>query len=210
MELLRVWRDEQDGAARLLRLLSSLLEVHQAVEKRSTHAELVWTGYRPPGSPLRNTSSVIREMLDAAKSHVIVMSYSVWLSHSRVDAALDRLVAARRRGVLVTFVIDRDYNPGGSVEGHNQAELRTKWPGDAPEPDVYSWGDDTDEIAKLHAKVIVVDRRDLLITSANLTAHGMSGNLEFGARLTGKPAKQAHDHVVGLMAAGTFAREQLW
>lgn len=210
MELLREWRDEQDAAARLSRLLRSLLEVHNVVEKRSTHAELVWTGYRPPGSPLRNTSSVIREMLDAAKSHVIVMSYSVWLSHSRVDAALDRLAAARRRGALVTFVIDRDYSPGGSAEGHNREQLRTGWPDDAPRPDVYSWGDDNDEIAKLHAKVLVVDRRDLLITSANLTGHGLSGNLELGARLVGRPAQQAHDHVVGLIGDGTFTREQLW
>ena len=204
------WRVEHDGAVRLARLLNSLLEVHRAVEKRSTQAELVWTGYRLPGSPLRNTSSVIREMVDAAKSHVIVMSYSVWLGHTRVDAAMDRLVAARRRGASVTFVVDRDYSPDGSVEGHNREQLRTGWPDDAPRPDVYSWGDDNDEIAKLHAKVLIVDRRDLLITSANLTGHGLSGNLELGARLVGRPAQQAHDHVVGLIGDGTFTREQLW
>ena len=210
MGLLRSWRREHDGTTRLPRLLSSLLEVQHAVEERSTRTELVWTGYRPTGSPLRSTSPVIREMIDAAESHVIVMSYSVWLGHSRVDAALDRLVEARHRGAQVTFVVDRDYNPDGSADGHNRAQLRTNWPNDAPEPDVYSWSDDNDEIAKLHAKVIIVDRRDLLVTSANLTGHGMSGNLELGARLIGQPAQQAHDHVIGLIADGTFAREHLW
>ena len=149
-------------------------------------------------------------MLDAAKSHVIVMSYSVWLGQSGVDAALDQLVAARRRGTLVTFVIDRNYSPNGCVEGHNGAQLRTRWSIDAPKPDAYRWGDDNNEIAKLHAKSVIVDRRDLLITSTNLTSHGMSGNLELGARLIGQPAEQAHDHVLDLITSGAFTREALW
>ena len=110
----------------------------------------------------------------------------------------------------MTFVLDRDYNPGGSASGHNWDQLRQGWPDDAPRPGVYTWGDDDDQIAKLHAKVIVVDRRDLLITSANLTGHGMSGNLELGARLTGRPARQAHDHILGLISNGTFTREEPW
>ena len=207
MGLLRAWRDEHGGTVRLPRLLSALLDLQQATEQRSTLAEFVWTGYKCPSSPLCSTSPVIREMLDTAKSHVIVMSYSVWLSHSRVDAALDRLAVARRRGALV--VTTTDVVPAGGAEGHNREQLRTGWPDDAPRPDVYIWGDDNDEIAKLHAKVLIVDRRDLLITSANLTGHGLSGNLELGAELVGRPAQQAHDHVVGLSCDGTFTCEQL-
>ncbi|WP_419837065.1 DISARM system phospholipase D-like protein DrmC [Candidatus Poriferisodalis sp.] len=210
MGLLRAWRDDNETIVRLPRLLNALLEIRDAVQRRSTQAELVWTGHRLPGSPLRGTSSVLREMLDAARSNVIVMSYSVWLGSARVDAAFDHLVTARRRGVQVTFVVDRDYSPDGSVDGHNCAQLRLGWPADAPKPDVYIWGDDDDQIAKLHAKVIAVDRRDLLITSANLTSHGLSGNLELGTRLVGRPAAQAHDHVFGLISNGTFVRERLW
>ena len=55
--------------------------------------------------------------------------------------------------------------------------------------------------------MIIVDRRDLLVTSANLTGHGMSGNLELGARLIGRPAEQAHDHVLDLITDGTFLKE---
>jgi phosphatidylserine/phosphatidylglycerophosphate/cardiolipin synthase-like enzyme len=210
MSLLRAWRSESEGAARLGRTLRSLLEVKQAAEQRCTHAELVWTGHKPPGSPLRSTPPVLSEMLDAAKTHVIILSYSVWLGQARVRAVLDRLVAARRRGTRVTFVIDRKYNPGGIAPDHNRRQLRTSWPADAPQPDVYSWGDDDDEIAKLHAKVMVVDRRDLLVTSANLTRHGMSGNLELGVRLIGRPAEQAHDHVLDLITRGTFTPEKPW
>ena len=207
MGLLRAWRGDYDDASRLSRMLQSLLDVKRSVEDRTTQADLVWTGHKPPGSSLRSTPPVIAEMLDAAKRHVIVLSYSVWLGQARVRPVLDRIVAARHRGAQVTFVIDRNYDPSGVVPGHNREQLRTEWPNDVPRPDIYSWGDDDDRIAKLHAKVIIVDRRDLLVTSANLTGHGMSGNLELGARLIGRPAEQAHDHVLDLITDGTFLRE---
>ena len=210
MNLLRMWRHEHDSLNRLPRVLGSLLEVRHSVEARSVRAELVWTGHKPPGSTLRSTPPVISEILDAAKSHVIVLSYSVWLGHARITSVLDRVVAARCRGALVTFVVDRNYNPGGTKPIHNLEQLRTRWPDDAPRPEIYSWGDDNDQIAKLHAKVIIVDRRDLLVTSANLTGHGMGGNLELGTRLIGRPARQAHDHIIDLITNGTFTREDPW
>lgn len=207
MSLLRAWRGDYDNTSRLSRMLRSLLDVKQSVEERNTQADLVWTGHKPPGSSLRSTPPVIAEMLDAGKRHVIVLSYSVWLGQARVRSVLDRVVAARRRGAQVTFVVDRNYSPGDTASGHNREQLRTEWPNDVPRPDIYTWGNDEDRIAKLHAKVIIVDRRDLLVTSANLTGHGMSGNLELGARLIGRPAEQAHDHVLDLITDGTFLKE---
>lgn len=207
MSLLRAWRGDNDNASQLYRMLRSLLDVKHLVKQQNTQADLVWTGHKPPGSSLRSTPPVIAEMLDAAERHVIVLSYAVWLGQARVRSMLDRVVAARQRGVQATFVIDRNYSPDSTASGHNLEQLRTEWPNDAPRPDIYSWGDDDDRIAKLHAKVIIVDRRDLLVTSANLTGHGMSGNLELGARIMGRPAEQAHDHVLDLITDGTFVKE---
>ena len=141
---------------------------------------------------------------------MILSRAGILLLLARVGAVLDRLAAARRRGVQITFVIDRSYNPGGNAPDHNWEPLRTNRPNDAPRPAVYSWSDDDDRIAKLHAKVLVVDRRDLLVTSANLTGDAMSSNLELGARLIGEPAEQAHDHILDLITRGTFIQEEPW
>jgi hypothetical protein len=46
--------------------------------------------------------------------------------------------------------------------------------------------------------------QDLIITSANLTGHGMRRNLEFGLRVLGRPAGDAADHLDGLIRAGVF------
>lgn len=210
MDLLRAWSSDQDAAPRLRSVLEAMLEIRTTIEARGVEAELVWTGHKPSGSPLRSTPEVVSEMLDSASDHVVVVSYSVWLGQTKAAGVLKRVSAARERGCRVTLVVDRSYGRVDADAGHNLEELRTKWPEKIARPDVYSWGSESDSIAKLHAKLVVVDREELLITSANLTGHGMAGNLELGTRLRGRPAGHAHQHVMDLIRAGVFEREELW
>jgi phosphatidylserine/phosphatidylglycerophosphate/cardiolipin synthase-like enzyme len=107
------------------------------------------------------------------------------------------------RGVDVTFILDRRYHGGWNV-----TQLTQNWPLGRRKPTLYTWQHEEDAIAKLHAKVLIVDRRDLLITSANLTAHGMKHNLEFGLRVLGRPAEEASEHLEGLMHSDVFEKEE--
>ena len=59
-------------------------------------------------------------------------------------------------------------------------------------------------MAKMHAKVLVADTRDALVTSANLTYHGFVGNVEMGVRIIGKPAKTVADVFERLLVEGEF------
>jgi phosphatidylserine/phosphatidylglycerophosphate/cardiolipin synthase-like enzyme len=43
-----------------------------------------------------------------------------------------------------------------------------------------------DKMAALHAKTILVDNNKMLISSANLSFHGLEGNIEIGALITSK------------------------
>jgi phosphatidylserine/phosphatidylglycerophosphate/cardiolipin synthase-like enzyme len=43
-------------------------------------------------------------------------------------------------------------------------------------------------MASLHAKLVVTNQKDALITSANLTHHDREANLELGVRLQGPVA----------------------
>ena len=45
--------------------------------------------------------------------------------------------------------------------------------------------------ASMHAKCVLVDGNDLLVTSANFTFHGLHGNIEIGIRLSGPPVAEA-------------------
>jgi phosphatidylserine/phosphatidylglycerophosphate/cardiolipin synthase-like enzyme len=209
LQLLDAWRGGEESGSRLAEALAALLLVRRTTADEGIRAELVWTGHKPPGSSLRNTPQVVQEMLDRAERHIVVLAYTLWFGQADAGAVLDQLARARGRGARLTFVVDRAY-VGAGVPHHNLIQLRDRWPKGVPRPEVYSWGDEDDRIAKLHAKLVVVDRRDMLVTSANLTGHGMSGNLELGARLEGRPAERAHDHVMDLITSKVFARERLW
>jgi hypothetical protein len=202
--VLALWR-ELGGTELLLALaLRGHLEVRRAVENRGPRCELVWTGETPAGAGVRSTFPVVKEMLGWARRSIMVVTYSMWIGTGDAGTVIDLLADRSSAGVDITFVLDRRYR-----EGRNVAQLKQRWPSGRRRPAVYTWQHEEDAIAKLHAKVVIVDRHDLLITSANLTGHGMRRNLEFGLRVLGRPAEDASDHLEGLIQSGVF-EEVAW
>ena len=62
-----------------------------------------------------------------------------------------------------------------------------------------------DKMAALHAKIIVADERKCLISSANLSYHGLEGNIEMGLMLDSKKkAAQIKDLFDELKRMKTF------
>lgn len=94
MKLLSQWDGAEDAAGRLARTLLSQLRVAEDIQGRGVRAELVWTGTKAPGSPLRSTVPVVNEMLDAAESTVVVLAYSIWLGQAKAGSVLARFVDA--------------------------------------------------------------------------------------------------------------------
>lgn len=199
LSILRSWQESGGSESLLVSALGGQLEVRRSVENRGPRCELVWTGDTPAGATVRSTLPVVKEMLGWATRSVFVVTYSLWIGSGDAGEVVDRLATLSSSGIDVTFVLDRRYHDGWNIR-----QLQQRWPAGRRRPAVYSWQDASDEIAKLHAKVLVVDRRDLLITSANLTGHGMRHNLEFGLRVLGRPAEDATEHLEGLIRSGVF------
>lgn len=199
LSILRSWHEFGGSESLLVSALVGHLEVRRFVENRGPRCELVWTGETPAGATVRSTLPVVKEMLGWATRSVFVVSYSLWIGSGDAGEVVDRLATLSSSGIDVTFVLDRRYQDGWNIR-----QLQQRWPAGRRQPAVYSWQDESGEIAKLHAKVLVVDRRDLLITSANLTGHGMRHNLEFGLRVLGRPAEDASEHLDGLIRSGVF------
>ncbi|MGH8437163.1 MAG: phospholipase D-like domain-containing protein, partial [Pseudomonas sp.] len=76
------------------------------------------------------------------------------------------------------------------------------WRAGVPKPSMFTWPVQDDEKAALHAKLLISDRNDALVTSANLTYHGFERNLEMGIRVTGRAAAEIHDRIDDLIRAG--------
>ena len=51
---------------------------------------------------------------------------------------------------------------------------------------------------------MIVDRKELLVTSANLTHHGLVQNFEMGVRIRGRTAGNAHVVIRRMIDSGYF------
>src|SRR5690606_12496810 len=117
---------------------------------------------------------------DAAQTEIIILGYEL------TDRDLIAMLAAAAvRGISVIMIFDR--GRGAAIRALES------WPSGAPSPKVFHdrVRIESAPYASMHAKCLLVDGRDLLVTSANFTFHGLHGNIEIGIRLSGSPAAEA-------------------
>ena len=190
--LLRAWEGDEATLAAALR---GAAQVRARTEERGPTCELAWTGPRAEHG-VRTTAQVVDEMLRRASREVVVVQYAV-TTHAGVLSVFERLGRLSSNGVRVTWILDGRWKGGMSV-----TSVRTMWPKGSPAPRIWSYVVEDDELAKLHAKVLIVDDRDLFVTSANLTGYGYGVNLEFGVRVQGEPAIRASQHFDLLVSRG--------
>lgn len=157
--------------------------------------DLVWTGETDllPHNLLL-TRPVIAEMLASAERRVLVMGYDL---RQAANWVIEALIAARQRGCVIVVALHDN--------GHNHAHLRDRWVEMTDDPMVrlLRWrGRPDDSMASLHAKLLAVDDADALLTSANLTYHGLERNLEMGVRIRGAAAKGIIHHIARLEEHG--------
>jgi phosphatidylserine/phosphatidylglycerophosphate/cardiolipin synthase-like enzyme len=82
---------------------------------------------------------------------------------------------------------------------NNRDVLGDLWPSGKALPELLTWEvPESEKHLKLHAKVLVADRGDALVTSANLTMHALDRNMEMGVRVSG-PAGQRIAHHFDLL-----------
>ncbi len=106
------------------------------------------------------------------------------------------LVDAARKRATLSIVLHSD-----DEETANLNNLLALWDIFVKKPKVFTWRPPPDHpYTKLHAKCLVVDRLDALVTSANFTFHGLESNLELGLRVRGPQAgaiAERFDHLIG-------------
>ena len=163
---------------RTLRMCLQALRVkHEEVAGRSIEAELVAT--LPPGMPgiARTTDQVLLEMLRPPVKEVILLGYE--LTDQKVMRLLVEVEAA---GTDVIVICDRTRCAADRVQEFGFRQPRVFQDRERLDGPPYS---------SMHAKCLLVNGTDLLVTSANFTFHGLHGNIEIGVRLSGPPASEA-------------------
>ena len=154
------------------------LEIHKMIvsvsQEQHDQAALVVTA--PPSFAIRNkvTKVVVDDMLSRAQKSILITGYS--LSEYFSDM-IERIIQKSQQGILVKFYVN-------NVESQRCFDRLLKYHGRFLE--VYNYPKQQDSMSALHAKVISIDQRETLITSANLSYHGQEGNIELGTQIVSK------------------------
>ena len=142
----------------------------------------------------RTTMNVVQSMINDAERNILITGYSL---SSYFSDLVDTIVQKSQRGVYVKFFVnDIDKQPGfDKILRYKGRFLK-----------IYNFHPSEDEMAALHAKVISVDQKQTLITSANLSYHGQQGNIELGTLIESKQiAKQIDDVFTKLIFSKVFS-----
>lgn len=199
------------GEAHAAELLDALAEEREANERRADQRiELVWSGPEQEGAGSRETAAVVRQMFANAERFVLVTGYSIFDGASILGALAERWAAVPSLTVWCCLNIQRGNNDARAdemlVREYAEQFHRWHWPWE-PKPELYydprALAQDPSARAVLHAKCVVVDDRQALVTSANLTEAAYYRNIECGVLVNDAVfARQLGDQFRGLVSAG--------
>ena len=141
----------------------------------------------------RTTMNVVQSLIGNAERNILITGYSL---SSYFLELVDIIIQKSQRGVFVKFFVnDLDKQP--------EFEKILRYKGRFLK--VYNYRQEDDKMSALHAKVISVDQKQTLITSANLSYHGQQGNIELGTLIESKQiARQIEDVFTKLIFTKVF------
>ncbi len=181
----------------------------------SSAGDLVISGPEVDGLPMRDTGVVVRELFRGAEKSVQVIGFAVYQGREVFEELAVRMTAIPELLVECYFNIGRGYRDTTRDEdmlARFVHEFKSKhWPRGSRMPAIYhdprALRLDMSKRAALHAKAIIVDGRQVFITSANFTEAAQERNIEVGLKLedTGL-ATQLTRHFQGLRDAGVLKR----
>lgn len=141
----------------------------------------------------RTTMNVVQSLIDNAERNILITGYAL---SSYFSDLIDTIVQKSQSGVVVKFFVnDMDNQPDFEKILQNKGRYLK----------IYNYRKEDDIMAALHAKVISVDQKQTLITSANLSYHGQQGNIELGTLIESKQlAIQIEDVFANLIFSKVF------
>ncbi len=172
-------------------------EIHSLVIEASKNekakAELIVTA--PPSFSLQTkaTKIVVKNMLENAVSSILITGYSL---SEYFNDMIDCIIRKSQEGIYVRFYVN-------NADAQTNIDKLLRYKGKFLK--IYNYAKQNDKMSALHAKVITIDKRETLITSANLSFHGQEGNIELGTHVISEQiAKQVEDLFTSLLFKKVF------
>jgi len=159
--------------------------------------EVVVTGFSWMGGRIGSVETAVRHLIERAQRELQMVSYEI-----RFDAqfVLDLVEARLLAGVDVVFVVNRLGDKPKAIQSRVK-KLALEYPNFR----LYDFAPPSEE-EDLHAKLLIADRENLLIGSANLSWRGLVKNHEIAVRLAGPSVSRVSTAVDRLLKASQIRR----
>jgi hypothetical protein len=203
-----------DGFAprHLAAVVCGIAAAAERAPKPTSLFDLVLSGPDLPGVPTADTAAVMRTLVGRAAREVILVGYAVHDGRRIFEPLARRMEEVPGLAVTVCLDIQRAWNdptPAAMLVARFARDFRARhWPWvRLPalhyDPRSLEVGDTR---ASLHAKCVIVDRAEALVTSANFTEAAQRRNIEAGLHVRHPPtAGRLADYFRGLIQAGHLA-----
>ena len=167
------------------------------LENRKEKIELITTA--PPSFMLKTKriSNVVRDVIKNSEKSLLITGYSI---SEFVEDMIDLIIEKSQRGVFVKIFIN-------DLAKQKSIDKLLRYQGKFLQ--LYDYANKEDKMAALHAKIILADSERAIISSANLSYHGMAGNIEMGTLINSvKLGKQIEEFFKSLVFQKVFNKIQ--
>ncbi|MBF4691584.1 phospholipase D-like domain-containing protein [Fusibacter ferrireducens] len=130
---------------------------------------LIVTAPLASGLNARRTEPTYVELIKKAKRSILLTGYSI---STYAASIINELHYAARCSIPIDFYVN-DYNK-------NKHHLETLQSLKLSSVRIYDFVKPEKSNQSLHAKILIIDDKEILITSSNLSYNGMGGNVELG------------------------------
>ena len=190
-------------------LLASVRDERQSRRRLDEEIELVTTGPEAPGATNRDTSVVVRELFRQATQSVLVVGYAIYQGQQVFQSLAQRMDEVPSLDVTMCLNLPSDETTDVEsliVRRFSERFVKSQWPTGHRLPSVFYDPRSVDPVrskrASLHAKCIVVDQKDVFISSANFTERAQFRNVEVGVLISSPIiAQQLTRHFATLRAS---------
>lgn len=141
---------------------------------RQEKLELIVTAPASFTLKTKRMQDVVHDLLKESQRNIFITGYSI---SDFISEFIDEIVTKSQKGVFVKIYIN-------NIENQNAIDKLLRYKGRFLQ--IYNYTNKDDKMAALHAKVISIDSQKSLISSANLSYHGLSGNIEVGSLIYSK------------------------
>jgi phosphatidylserine/phosphatidylglycerophosphate/cardiolipin synthase-like enzyme len=193
-------------------LVDQIIAARKEEERLSHLLDLVISGPETSGVTMRATGAVFQELISNAENEILMASFAIYNGQSIFKPLVQRWKERPDLSVKLFLDIPRPWNDttldSALVARYRKRFVEKEWPGETL-PELYHFlpalESDSKKRASMHAKIVVVDRREVFVSSANFTNAAQTKNIEIGVRISNSTsASRLHEYFLKMFSAGQF------